>query len=109
MLEQLRHSQYFMVNDYLIDIFKSKICYHCGLEALTTLAESERCAVEAPSLETFAVIAIRTLPCVTLKDVLDALPDRTLVFALNRVSRISFTMPCVTHTRMTTNMQHWSR
>jgi len=85
MLEQLRLSQNWMLSDYLIDILKSKICSHWGLEALANLAESESCDPNIPSLETFAVIAIRTLPRITLKDVLDVLPDRATV-VLNRVN-----------------------
>ena len=60
MLEQLRLSQNWMLSDYLIDILKSKICSHWGLEALANLAESESYDPKIPSLETFAVIAIRT-------------------------------------------------
>jgi hypothetical protein len=85
MLEQLRLSQNWMLSDYLIDILKTKICSHWGLEALANLAESESCNLEKPSLETFAVVSIRTLPRITLKDVLDVLPERATI-TLNKVS-----------------------
>ena len=85
MLEQLRLSQNWMLSDYLIDILKSKICSHWGLEAMANLAESDSCDLEKPSLETFAVVSIRTLPRITLKDVLDVLPERA-TFTLNKVS-----------------------
>lgn len=75
MLEQLRLSQNWMLSDYLIDILKTKICSHWGLEAIAGLAESETCNIEEPSLEAFAVLAIQTIPKITVDNVL-SLPDR---------------------------------
>jgi len=84
MLEQLRLSQNWMLRDYLIDILKTKICSHWGLEAIANLAESETCDLEKPSLETFAVIAIQTIHQISFKNVL-SLPDRATTIT-NQVS-----------------------
>jgi hypothetical protein len=78
MLEQLRLSQNWMLSDYLIDILKTKICSHWGIEAIANLSEMESCDLEQPSLETFAVIAIKTIPKVTVDNVL-SLPDRASI------------------------------